>query len=776
MMLSRARGREGTFKLVSNYKPEGDQPAAIDALTRNVLEGVRHQVLLGVTGSGKTFTMANVIARTNRPTLVMAPNKTLAAQLYNEFKSLFPDNAVRYFVSYYDYYQPEAYVPSTDTYIEKDASINDEIDKLRHSATKALLERNDVLIVASVSCIYGLGEPEVYFELMVFLEEGQRVERDRILRKLVDIQYQRNDYDFHRGTFRVRGDTVEVFPAYEENRAVRIEFFGDEVEALYEIDALRGKVVRKLQSVAIYPASHYVTTSDRMENAVANIREELRERLEFFRGNNQLLEAQRLEQRTMYDLELLAEMGFCPGIENYSRHLTGRLPGQPPPTLLDYFPKDSLYFIDESHVTIPQLGGMYRGDRSRKGTLVEYGFRLPSALDNRPLNFEEWESKTNQVIYVSATPGDYELQKSGGLVVEQLIRPTGLVDPDIEVCKAGTQVDDLLEEIRKRVAVKERVLVTCLTKKMAEDLTDYYHDLGVRVRYLHSDIETIERVEIIRSLRKGDFDVLVGINLLREGLDIPEVSLVAILDADKEGYLRSARSLIQTIGRAARNVNGKVIMYADTMTDSMRRAIDETNRRRQKQLAYNQKHGITPSTVRKAIDASLVEMYSPEWAVVPEVEEKAGETGDEAVPPHELPDLISELRREMMEAAEELEYERAAELRDRIKRLERKVFGLDTPVAERAVARPRLTSDAVNHRGGKRGRVSRAPGEAGTHASEAARGRLEKHKVPGISEVGLDTRKRRKGAGAATGLAAGAKSTATLRQGKLKLVPDQPKD
>lgn len=775
-MLSRARGREGTFKLVSTYKPEGDQPAAIEALTRNVLEGVRHQVLLGVTGSGKTFTMANVIARTNRPTLVMAPNKTLAAQLYNEFKSLFPDNAVRYFVSYYDYYQPEAYVPSTDTYIEKDASINDEIDKLRHSATKALLERNDVLIVASVSCIYGLGEPEVYFELMVFLEEGQRAERDRILRKLVDIQYQRNDYDFHRGTFRVRGDTVEVFPAYEENRAVRIEFFGDEVEALYEIDALRGKVVRKLQSVAIYPASHHVTTSDRMENAVASIREELRERLEFFRRNNQLLEAQRLEQRTMYDLELLAEMGFCPGIENYSRHLTGRLPGQPPPTLLDYFPKDSLFFIDESHVTIPQLGGMYRGDRSRKATLVEYGFRLPSALDNRPLNFEEWESKTNQVIYVSATPGDYELQKSGGLVIEQLIRPTGLVDPEIEVRKAGTQVDDLLEEIRKRVAAKERVLVTCLTKKMAEDLTDYYHDLGVRVRYLHSDIETIERVEIIRSLRKGEFDVLVGINLLREGLDIPEVSLVAILDADKEGYLRSARSLIQTMGRASRNVNGKVIMYADTMTDSMRRAIDETNRRRQKQLAYNQEHGITPASVRKAIDASLVEMYSPEWAVVPEIEEKPGETGDEAVPPHELPDLISELRREMMNAAEQLEYERAAELRDRIKRLERRVFGLDKTVAERSVARPGVSSAAVNHRGGKGGRVSRAVGEAGTHASGAARGRLEKHKVPGVSEVGLDARKRRKGAGAATGLAAGAKSAGTSRQGKLKLVPDQPKD
>ena len=593
-MLPLARGKEGIFRLVSSYKPEGDQPAAIEAIVRNLREAVPHQVLLGVTGSGKTFTMANVIAQVNRPALVMAPNKTLAAQLYNEFKSLFPDNAVRYFVSYYDYYQPEAYVPSTDTFIEKDSSINDEIDKLRHSATKALLERNDVLIVASVSCIYGLGEPEVYFETVVFLEEGQTMERDRVLRKLVDIAYQRNDYDFHRGTFRVRGDTVEIFPAYEEQRAVRIEFFGDQVEALYEIDALRGKVIRKLSTVAVYPASHYVTTSDRMERAVVGIREELKARLELFRSENKLLEAQRLEQRTMYDLELLAEMGFCPGIENYSRHLTGRAPGDPPPTLLDYFPKDSIFFIDESHVTVPQIGGMYRGDRSRKQTLVDFGFRLPSALDNRPLNFEEWETHVNQAVYVSATPGDYEQQRSGGLIVEQLIRPTGLIDPQIEVRKAGTQVDDLLEEIHKRVAAGERVLVTCLTKKMAEDLTDYYHDLGIRVRYLHSDIETIERVEIIRGLRKGDFDVLVGINLLREGLDLPEVSLVAILDADKEGYLRSARSLIQTIGRAARNLHGLVLMYADRMTDSMVKAIGETDRRRAKQLAYNEANGITP--------------------------------------------------------------------------------------------------------------------------------------------------------------------------------------
>jgi excinuclease ABC subunit B len=613
---------------------------------------------------------------------VIAPNKTLAAQLYNEFKSLFPENAVRYFVSYYDYYQPEAYVPSTDTYIEKDSSINDEIDKLRHSATKALLERNDVLIVASVSCIYGLGEPEVYFEMLVFLEERQRIERDRVLRKLVDIQYQRNDYDFHRGTFRVRGDTVEIFPAYEESRAVRIEFFGDEVEALYEIDPLRGKIIRKLQAVAIYPASHYVTTSDRMETAVVNIKAELKERLELFRAENRLLEAQRLKQRTLYDLELLAEMGICPGIENYSRHLTGRAPGQAPPTLLDYFPRNYLCFVDESHVTIPQIGGMYRGDRSRKQTLVEFGFRLPSALDNRPLNFEEWEGLTGQIVYVSATPGDHELKKSSGLVIEQLIRPTGLIDPEIEVRRAGTQVDDLLEEIRKRAAANERVLATCLTKKMAEDLTDYYHDLGVRVRYLHSDVETIERVEIIRSLRKGEFDVLVGINLLREGLDLPEVSLVGILDADKEGYLRSPRSLIQTTGRAARNINGKVIMYADTITQSMKVAIEETARRRTKQLAYNEANGITPRSIVKAIDASLVEMYSPEWAVVPEIDTSSkSKAEDEFIPPHELSDRITELRRQMMKAADDLEYERAAELRDRIKRLERQVFGLEAPPA-----------------------------------------------------------------------------------------------
>src|SRR5271168_1635553 len=737
-MLSLARGKEGSFKLVSGYRPEGDQPAAIDSIVRNLKDNVRQQVLLGVTGSGKTFTMANVVAQVNRPTLVIAPNKTLAAQLYNEFKSLFPENAVRYFVSYYDYYQPEAYVPSTDTFIEKDASINDEIDKLRHSATKALLERNDVLIVASVSCIYGLGEPEVYFEMVVFLEEGQTIDRDKMLRKLVDLHYQRNDYDFHRGTFRVRGDTVEIFPAYEEQRAVRVEFFGDQVEQMHEIDALRGKVIRKLQSVAIYPASHYVTTAERMEVAVRDIRAELKERLEFYRAENRLLEAQRLEQRTTYDLELLAEMGFCPGIENYSRHLTGRAPGQAPPTLLDYFPKNALFFIDESHVTVPQIGGMYRGDRSRKQVLVDFGFRLPSALDNRPLNFEEWESHVVQAVYVSATPGDYEQQKSGGLIVEQLIRPTGLIDPEIEVRKAGTQVDDLLEEIHKRVAVNERVLVTCLTKKMAEDLTDYYHDLGVRVRYLHSDIETIERVEIIRSLRKGEFDVLVGINLLREGLDLPEVSLVAILDADKEGFLRSARSLVQTIGRAARNLHGRVIMYADTVTPSMKMAIGETDRRRAKQVAYNEEHGITPKTIIKAIDASLVEMYSPEWAVVPEIDTPS-KTEEEFIPAHELPNRITGLRREMMEAAEKLDYERAAELRDQIKKLERHAFGMDQP---RHPVQP-----------------SMPPGSA--------------HQRPSI-EKGIPAKTRgRRGAGAATGGAAGA--SRPVKQGRLKLIPDNPK-
>jgi excinuclease ABC subunit B len=539
--------RDGTFTLVSDFRPQGDQPQAIDQLVEGLNQKQQHQVLLGVTGSGKTFSMAHVIARVNRPALVIAPNKTLAAQLYNEFKELFPNNAVRYFVSYYDYYQPEAYVPQSDLYIEKDAAINEEIDKMRHSATKALLERRDTIIVASVSCIYGLGSPETYFDLLLFVEEQTQIERDALLRQLVNIQYQRNDFDFHRGMFRVRGDVVEVFPAYEEAKAIRFEFFGDTVETIAEIDPLRGKVLRRLDKVTIYPASHYVTTSDRLKKATVSIRAELTERLAELQAENKLLEAQRLEQRTLYDLALLEEMGFCPGIENYSRHLDGRAPGEPPHTLLNYFPTDYVLFIDESHVTVPQIGGMYRGDRSRKETLVEYGFRLPSALDNRPLSFGEFERMAGQTIYVSATPGDYELRQSGRKVVEQLIRPTGLIDPEVIVRPAKTQVDDLLEEIRTRVGCGERVLATTLTKRLAEDLTDYYQELGIKVRYLHSDIDTLERVEIIRELRRGTFDVLIGINLLREGLDIPEVSLVAILDADKEGYLRSERSLIQTI-------------------------------------------------------------------------------------------------------------------------------------------------------------------------------------------------------------------------------------
>jgi excinuclease ABC subunit B len=666
---------KGQFRLIADFTPQGDQPDAIEKLSRGLERRKRHQVLLGVTGSGKTFTMANVIARANRPTLVIAPNKTLAAQLYNEFRELFPENAVRYFVSYYDYYQPEAYVPSTDTYIEKDASINDEIDKLRHSATKALLERRDTLIVASVSCIYGLGSPEAYFDLMVYLEEGTTIQRDQMLRKLVDIQYQRSDYDFHRGTFRVRGDIVEVFPAYEDSSALRIEFFDETIEAIHEIDPIRGKIQRRVDKACIYPASHYVTGEDRMKQAILGIRAELRERLQELRGQRKLLEAQRLEQRTLYDLELLEEMGFCPGIENYSRHLTGRKPGEPPPTLLSYFPNDFMLFIDESHVTVPQIGGMYRGDRSRKETLVEYGFRLPSALDNRPLSFEEFDACLNQVLYVSATPAEYEMAQSRGAVVEQLIRPTGLTDPEIIVRPARNQVDDLLEEIRQTVERRERVLVTTLTKRMAEDLTDYYQDLNVKVRYLHSDIETIERVEIIRQLRMGQFDVLVGINLLREGLDLPEVSLVAILDADKEGFLRSDRSLIQTIGRAARNVGGRVILYADSITDSMKRAIDETNRRRRLQGSFNEEHGITPQTIVKALGSPLVKIYDADYVDIPLAAEKPAKYG--------LADLsrkILQLRKEMKKAAENLEFERAAELRDQIRELEERELALREPV------------------------------------------------------------------------------------------------
>lgn len=663
----------GSFKLVSDFELRGNQPEAVDALTGGVEAGDRFQVLLGVTGSGKTFSMANVIARLDRPALVLAPNKTLAAQLYNEFRQIFPENAVRYFVSYYDYYQPEAYVPSSDTFIEKDASINDEIDKLRHSATRALLERKDVLIVASVSCIYGLGSPEEYFEMLLFLERGMHIDRDEVLKKLVAIQYKRSDADFHRGTFRVRGDVVEIFPVYEDSRAVRIEFFDDEVEAIREIDPLRGAVAREIDRLCVYPASHYVTSSKRMEQAIEGIRQELGDRLAELRRDGKMLEAQRLEQRTLYDIELLSEMGTCPGVENYSRHLTGRKPGESPPTLLHYFQSGFVTFIDESHVTVSQIGAMFRGDRSRKETLVEFGFRLPSALDNRPLNFQEFEETVGQTVYVSATPGDFELERSGGVVVEQLVRPTGLVDPQIEIRPASRQVDDLLEEIRLRVESNERVLVTTLTKKMAEDLTDYYQDIGVRVRYLHSDIDAIERVEIIRDLRRGEFDVLVGINLLREGLDLPEVSLVAILDADKEGFLRSTRSLIQTMGRAARNLNGRVIMYADDMTDSMRAAIGETERRREIQEQFNLEHGIEPRSVSKAIDDPLVRMAEADYAPLPQVAEDGGEYHDSIQVRRE----IEKLRKQMHEAADALDFERAAELRDRARRLEQQELGLD---------------------------------------------------------------------------------------------------
>jgi len=663
------------FRLTSEYSPRGDQPQAIAALARLVHEGRRHVVLRGVTGSGKTYTIANVIAGAGRPTLVISPNKTLAAQLFAEFKAFFPDNAVEYFVSYYDYYQPEAYIPQSDTYIEKDALINDEIDRMRHSATKSLLERRDVVVVASVSCIYGIGAPDTYAGLHLELRTGEQIDRDEIIRRLIAVQYERNDYDFHRGTFRVRGDVVEIFPAYEETKAIRVELFGDTVEALCEIDPLRGKVMRQLERVAVYPASHYVATDEVMKRAVTSIRAELQGRLNELRDQRKLLEAQRLEQRTQYDLELLAEMGFCPGIENYSRHLDGRAPGDPPYTLLDYFPDDYLLVIDESHVTVPQIGGMYRGDRSRKETLVEFGFRLPSALDNRPLNFDEFMTRVHQAVYVSATPGEWELRQARGRVVEQLIRPTGLTDPEIIVRPARHQVDDLLEEIRKRVAVSERVLVTTLTKKMAEDLTDYLRDVGIKVRYIHSDIETIERVDIIRDLRRGEFDVLVGINLLREGLDLPEVSLVAILDADKEGYLRSERSLIQTIGRAARNVHGTVLMYADAVTASMRRAIDETNRRRAVQQDYNQEHGITPQTIQKAIGEPLAAVYEADYLTVPLVAETPDD--QEALDPAVAAKTIAELRREMRDAAKQLEFERAAELRDRILALETRVLGVE---------------------------------------------------------------------------------------------------
>ena len=657
------------FKLVSDYSPRGDQVAAIEQLTRGIEDGAQHQVLLGVTGSGKTYTVAKVIEAINRPALILAHNKTLAAQLYHEFKGFFPRNAVEYFVSYYDYYQPEAYIPSGDVYIEKEATINDELDKLRMSATRSLFERRDCLIVASVSCIYGIGSPEAYYGMLLLLEKGMKIARQDIVRKLVEIQYERNDIDFRRGTFRVRGDVIEVCPTYEDN-AYRIELWGDEVESLAQIDPLLGQVKEELVRLPVYPRTHYVMPADQRERAIDGIKLEL----EWWRGELEkqvkMVEAQRLHQRTMFDLEMMKEMGYCHGIENYSRHLSGRLPGEPPPTLLDYLPHDALMFIDESHQTIPQLHGMFRGDRSRKETLVEYGFRLPSALDNRPLTFEEFEHRARQTVYVSATPGPYELTKTSGEVVEQIIRPTGLVDPEIEVRPTRNQVDDLLDEIKKRAAAKERVLVTTLTKRMAEDLAEYYAEVGVRCRYLHSEIDTLERVKILRDLRRGEFDVLIGINLLREGLDLPEVSLVAILDADKEGYLRSAGALIQTMGRAARHLNGRAILYADRMTDSMRQAICETDRRRAKQMQYNEENGITPESIVKPVDMALVKIVEADYVTVStEVE------ADEITSREQLDEMISRLETEMREAAKEFEFEKAAKLRDRVKALREKEAG-----------------------------------------------------------------------------------------------------
>jgi excinuclease ABC subunit B len=657
------------FNLVSAYSPRGDQATAIDQLVRGLNDGEKHQVLLGVTGSGKTFTMAKVIERLKRTTLVLAHNKTLAAQLYHEFRGFFPNNAAEYFVSYYDYYQPEAYIASTDTYIEKESTINDEIDRLRLSATRSLFERRDVVIVASVSCIYGLGSPEAYYGMLLMLEKGQRILRRDILTKLVEILYERNDLDFKRGTFRVRGDTVEVHPTYE-NIGFRIELWGDEVDKLSAFDPLTGDEVRVFDRLTIYPKSHFVMPRPRIEQAVDTIKDELRGWEALLENQGRLLEAQRVHQRTLFDMEMVKEVGYCHGIENYSRHFTGRMPGQPPPTLLDYLPQDSLIFIDESHQTVPQLRGMYHGDRSRKENLVEYGFRLPSALDNRPLTFEEFERRTNQVIYVSATPGPYELTKSGGVVVEQVIRPTGLTDPEVEVRPVRGQIDDLLHEIRLRAEKNERVLVTTLTKRMAEDLAEYYTEVGVRCRYLHSEVETLDRIKILRGLRRGEFDVLIGINLLREGLDLPEVSLVAILDADKEGFLRSSDSLIQTIGRAARHINGRAILYADVMTDSMKRAIGETNRRREIQVRYNVENDITPQSIIKPVDMTLVAIAEGDYVPVPL------EEAEELVPedPEKIAELIAKLEAEMREAAKRFEFERAAELRDKARELRAKVL------------------------------------------------------------------------------------------------------
>jgi excinuclease ABC subunit B len=653
------------FRLVSDYAPTGDQPQAIAKLVENVNRGVSDQVLLGVTGSGKTFTMANVVERVQKPTLVMSHNKTLAAQLYAEFKTLFPQNAVHFFVSYYDYYQPEAYVPPTDTYIEKDSSINEEIDKLRLSATNALFEREDVLIVASVSCIYGLGSPEAYYGMLIYLEQGDRVERAQLLDKLIQCQYERNDIDFYRGRFRLRGENIDVFPAYEEEKAIRIVLDNDIVSGIYVIDPLTGKMKEKLTKCTIYPATHYVTPKETLDKAVVSIEEELGDRLKELRGVGRLLEAQRLEARTRYDVEMIQEIGYCSGIENYSRHLTGRKPGEAPPTLMDYFPKDALVIIDESHVSVPQIQGMYRGDRSRKETLVDFGFRLPSALDNRPLTFEEFQKRINQVVYVSATPATYELTRAKGHVVEQIVRPTGLTDPAIEVMPAKNQVDSLLTEVKKVVANKERTLITTLTKRFAEDLTDFLLDSGIKAKYLHSEVDTLERIAIVRDLRLGKFDVLVGVNLLREGLDLPEVSLVAILDADKEGFLRSDTSLIQTCGRAARNINGRVVMFADKMTGSMQRTIDETARRRKVQVKYNEAHSITPEGIKKEIVDILSSIYEKDYYTV-----NVDEPEEEGVDPKKLSRMMKKLRKDINEAAKRWDFERAAQLRDRLVRLE----------------------------------------------------------------------------------------------------------
>ncbi len=734
------------FRIKSEYQPKGDQPQAIEKLVAGLEAGKNHQTLLGITGSGKTFTIANVIQRMGKPTLIMAPNKTLAAQLYGEMRDLFPGNAVAYFVSYYDYYQPEAYLPTSDTFIEKDAIINDQIDRMRHAATHALLSRSDVIIVASVSCIYGIGSSESYEGLSIHLKKGEEIPRDDLLRRLVDIQYERNDIDFHRGTFRVRGDVVEIFPMYEESLAIRVEFFGDEIDEISEVDPVRGKVTRRIPDYSIYPGSHYVTPKDHMQKAIDRIREELRERLEFYDREGRFLEKQRIAQRTQYDLEMLEQMGFVQGIENYSRHLSERKPGEPAPTLIDYFPDDFLLIVDESHQTIPQIGAMYRGDRARKENLVEYGFRLPSALDNRPLQFHEFEKYMRNTIYVSATPGDYELKHSGDALAEQLIRPTGLLDPVIEVRPVDGQVDNLLEEIRARIGCDERVLVTTLTKRMAEDLTEYYAELGIRVRYLHSDIDTMERVEILKALRAGEFDVLIGINLLREGLDLPEVSLVAILDADKEGFLRSPRALIQTVGRAARNLNGRVFMYGDRITAAMDQAISETNRRRAIQQAYNEKHGITPATVRRTIKDFSAASGEADYYSVPKGELKsektkrgkqsqpaaapskkkatasqpARNTSAPSLPPEELAEKLEALRSQMFAAAENLEFETAARLRDQLNKLQGDASeAQETPEAPPPSVRASKSRGRKSTPGKSKSGIARKPGASDVPDSSA---------------------------------------------------------